>query len=422
MRLEYRSCVLSRRAEVTMVAEESFEKQEEEQRDGRGGSTVTLVTGISPLPTVSDIYRQLSSKGILSYYGHDSETAEQGDARTVFDLDHQSPSSSHPSSFTEEKATADPRHSPIKISVVEDGEGTGPGSSLKPSTLRAPRDLRLLAAGEVLRSAGRNAGCVAFLASVVYLAVEGDDFFPSLRLRSIDGRVAALVFLCLGAVAIPFQVVHALSEVRNRRGGGGGRTLVAQMLLRPVTRAKLDELLVQLRDASPYVGVEILPPRRWSVLCCRRVDETNRKLSSVLRYDSWTDATPPTTHGGGSSSSRWVVVCKDYRSSGATTQASIDEELDRFEDSVNLGRRRRRGVSVEFVLDLQEGMSFPDAQAILVHPSALEESRFYSFRTYFVLLCLCLDSVYNALFYVVTKRLPDKRIVKIIRRNVGHRT
>lgn len=358
-------------------------ESKDDELDGNNGSILNS-------RNISEIYLQISRKGILSYYG-DLEIWTKPDPPP------------EDNDFTENGI--DPRFSATRLSIFDPGNTV----SLKPSVAEAVRHLDRRVLVQTVLSLIRNAGCYAFLACVIYLAIAGHRLFFDLESKVIDGRIAVLVILALGLVTLPFQIFHILSELKP----GSTSSLVGAMLRNQVTQAKFLEIVSELRSAAPYVGAEIRLPS-GSVSRKTPPNEAARNLDTVFHYDSWADNSLPLANTRWpDEASGWIILGKDYQLSGAESMTWINDETNKFKESVQ-SSRNGSGMSLDYVLDLQEGVNFPDAQAYLVHHST-EASAFYRFQVYRILLLLCLDSVYHVLFHVRTRRFDDYVIVKVLR-------
>lgn len=372
---------------LKMVAKCGENESEAESKDGEPEMNNNALLDYR---NISEIYLQISRKGILSYYG---------------DMEKWTPPVPPPEDNNISEGGLDPRFSAVRLSIFDPGN-TVP---LKPSVIEAVRDLDRCVLSQTVLSLIRNAGCYAFLACATYLAIEGHRLFHDLQLKVIDGRIAVLVFLVLGFVTVPFQIIHILSELKP----GSPSSLVGAMLRNQVTHAKFLETVTQLRSAAPYVGAEV---RLSTGSLGRKLlpNEAARKLDTVFLYDSWADNSLPLAHTRWpDDASGWIILGKDYQLSGANSVTWINDETNKFKASVS-NLRKGSGMTFDYVLDLQEGVSFPDAQAYLVHPDT-ESSQFYHFQVYRNMLLLCLDSIYNVLFHVRTRRFDDYVIVKVLR-------
>jgi hypothetical protein len=81
--------------------------------------------------------------------------------------------------------------------------------------------------------------------------------------------------------------------------------------------------------------------------------------------------------------------------------------------------RQHNDGKFSYVLDVAEGMGFPDADAHLVlgddfAKGLAAKAWFYDVRVYLTLSCLCLDSVYSMVFHAVTRFAGSYYIVKYV--------
>ncbi len=255
----------------------------------------------------------------------------------------------------------------------------------------------------------RNLLCYMFLCSLIAVISAGYDLPRWLE----DSRVTAIIIMCLSFVGIPFQIIHAVRETRNKTP-----SLLGSMLMTSRFTRDLEDLLNFRLSSAPRIVLEVkaksgllfpgAEPEHWS--------RTSRKCNRVLSYQSWWDSSKDVQNALPKDKGRafWIIVAKDYRAADSSTQKSIASDIRSFKKETSYSDHMYL-MSFEHILDLEEGDFFPDAQAFLVffgddHP------KFYSHKLYMGLTYAALDGFYSAVFHCMTRNMPDYYITKFMLR------
>ena len=285
------------------------------------------------------------------------------------------------------------------------------GIAVKPSVKHEVRHIRHKVMRHFLYSVLRNGMCWMFVVCTVAVCVGRRNVYEWLH----DERVSVLVLLILGLLGVPFQAVHVARELKNKKP-----SIVACMLrnLRNVTDFK--QTVRERQTSPPYLAVEIALKSgaiaHWvqSKTDANEWMQTSRRNIKILDVESWMDRSAPVDgQRWDDLESFWIILSKNYRFMDKNVQTKTQEEASQFKKDCQYDKFMYF-MTFQYVLDVQEGDYFPDAEACLVYKS--HKSKLYQWITYTVFLSLALDCIYQLMFYSKTKSAEDYYFIKFIDR------
>lgn len=283
------------------------------------------------------------------------------------------------------------------------------GVAIKPSVAKERRHIKCKAARQLVYAVLRNTACWLFVACVIVLAQEDKS---TIRGWLDDDRISVIILLVVGLLGIPFQVVHAVREIQNRRP-----SLLLTMLRQARDIKDFKEMVRQRQLCPPYLAVEVSLKSGAMARVKKEADGwmlTTRKNIKVLDCNSWLDVSVPIEDQRWQElGAFWVVLTKEYRFLDKQVEEATQQEVAQFKRDCSYDKFMYF-MNFRYVLDVQEGDYFPDAEACLVYQQ--DRPALYRLTTYKVCLCLALDMAYHILFYLATKRAKDYYFVKFIER------
>lgn len=254
----------------------------------------------------------------------------------------------------------------------------------------------------------RNVMCYCCLVSLVaILSASGGEF----QLWLVDEKIIVLMLMCMGIVAIPFQVMHVVSEFKYKKP-----SLVLQMLMNQLSIDDFNRIIQACQLSPPDIYSEITlksgsmsqeDPEHWT--------RTTRKTLRPLPYSGWADQSLSirSLDWPDGKSTSWIVVTKDFRSVDVETYNSIQNDIKEFSEE-NGYFASSYFMTRETVLQLTEVDALPDVQLFLVYDKLCPG--FYNPQIYKVCLCICLDCLYQLLFHLLTPKMDNYSLVKFVER------
>ena len=254
----------------------------------------------------------------------------------------------------------------------------------------------------------RNFLCYLFVTCLVMVAlnVQHISAWPLLW------KVMGLLFLLVGCVGLVLQVVHLVALLRGR-----SPSVLVGMLREGASPDEFGKMLEERRAAAPYMAVDVILKKHASKRGMGDADDWTRLSRETLKslvFSSWKDCT------GGvdeiplpANKACWLILVKEYRCTDGRTKEAFACEVKTFCQDTGYNDHLRR-MKLKYVLDVQQGDYFPDADPHLVRPEGY--LALCSVLPYTVMTGLALDSVYSLLFHCITRNIGVYKIIKCMSR------
>ncbi|KAK2168299.1 hypothetical protein LSH36_18g05061 [Paralvinella palmiformis] len=283
------------------------------------------------------------------------------------------------------------------------------GVPIKPSVAKENRHMKRKAARQLVYSVLRNGLCWLFVSCVLVIALED---VATIREWLDDARICIIVLTIVGLLGLPFQAVHVIREFRNKRP-----SLLATMLRQARDTKDFKEMVRERQLSPPYLAVEVSLKSGAIARVRKEADGwmlTTRRNIKALDFNSWLDISVPIADQRWEDmGSFWIVLTKEYRFLDKTVEQATQEEVAQFKRDCAFDKYMYF-MDFQYLLDVQEGDYFPDAEVCLVYQK--NRPPLYRLIIYKVFLCLALDVFYQMAFYLATKHAKDYYFVKFIER------
>ena len=261
---------------------------------------------------------------------------------------------------------------------------------------------------ELALSVLRNFLCYMFVACVVAIALSDHDISE----WPLVCKILGLPVLLFGTIGVVLQVMHVMALLR-----GNSTSVLVGMLREGASPTEFGKMLEERRAAAPYMAVDVVLRKHTSK---RSIGDTNdwarlsRETLKCLVFTSWTDRTGDIDQIPlPANKACWLILVKEYRCTDCRTKDSFACEVKSFCQDTGYNDHLQR-MKLKYVLDVQQGEYFPDADPHLVRPDRC--SILYSTVFYTVTSCLALDAVFGLLFHCLTRNIGVYKIIKCMSR------
>ena len=290
----------------------------------------------------------------------------------------------------------------------QDGEGDLDGFPLKYSVIRkSVRHIHRRAWSNVALAALRNVLTWACIVSLIVMMANASV----MKYWSHNKIAAVVVIFSVGLLGLGFHVFRSYLDLSFKYP-----TVIGKLLRDAMSREEFVRTIQNRQMSPPEVAIEVAlkggavsheSNTHWTRSHGRR---TRRELS----YRGWADQSAPvSSFRWPEGRSAWLVVGKDFRSLDRATKNSIESEVAEIRSETGFDSNKYF-MNLEYLLQWKESDSSDDAEMVLV----FEDIRpgFYSVDLYKAFTLIALDSIYRAVFHILTRNLDDYYIVKYIER------